>query len=381
MTVYLWLACVLALMALAIALINRFSWPRGENLNALDGSRVSVLVPARNESRNIEACVRSVFVSLPDVHEVVVYDDQSTDDTPHILAQLQTEYSALRVVHGVPLPSDWVGKPHACARLAEHAHGELLVFVDADVTFCADGFARLGDLFARYSADLVTAVPHQEMRGPMERLVLPLLHLTYLSWLPQFLVHRSRDPRFLAANGQLLALRADTYRAIGGFGSVRAEIVDDMAICRLTKQSGAKVVFADGDRIASCHMYPTAADVWAGFSKNLYEGIGGTPLALLLVVALYITTFVAPWFALPAAYVLDHPTWVLPAALGVFANLAQRLLQASRHRQPAVTVLLHVASIFAFVMLALNSWRWTRSNRVQWSGRTYVARQNRAGAA
>lgn len=379
MTAIVWVACLLALVTLLISVINLVSWPRGRDGARLLGATVSVLIPARNEERNIEQCVRSVFAALPDVFEVLVYDDQSTDQTPQLLAALCAEFPTLRVVPGIPLPSDWIGKPHACARLASESRGAMLVFTDADVTFLAGGLDRLGELFERYRADVVTAVPHQVMGSPVERLILPLLHLTYLSFLPQFLVYRSRDVRFLAANGQLLAMRRATYEAIGGFERVRSEIVDDMAICRNAKVSGARVVFADGDNLASCRMYATPRDVWRGFSKNLYEGIGGTVVALLLVIALYLTTFVLPWFALAASLALDINAWLAPAAIGVAAHLAQRTMQAIRHRQPAASVLLHIASIFVFVALAINSWWWTRTNQVQWSGRTYAARTQRQG--
>lgn len=380
MTALAWIAAGLACTALCIALVNLFTWPRGRSASAADLTRWSFLVPARNEERNIEQCVRSLAAAAPGALEILVYDDQSTDRTPQILEQLAHELPQLRRVSPVPLPSGWVGKPHACARLAEAARGETLVFVDADVTFRSDGADRLAHLLESYRADVVTAVPHQQMPSLAERVVLPLLHLTYVSWLPQFLVYKSRDPRFLAANGQVLACRRSAYDAIGGFGAVRAEVVDDMAFCRLTKRSGRRVVFADGDALADCRMYTTPVDVWRGFSKNLYEGIGATPFALLAVIALYLFAFVAPFAFLVVALTVS-PALLLPALVGTVAIVLLRIVMAVRHRQPAITVLLHPISIAAFVALAINSWRWSRSNRVQWSGRTYVARAQRGGAA
>src|SRR5690606_21452552 len=105
-----------------------------------------------------------------------------------------------------------------------------------------------------------------------ERLVLPLLPLTYLAWLPLRLVEVGTDARTVAANGQLLLVNRGDYRELGGFEAVKNEIVDDVAFCRHAKRSGRRVVFADGTLMARCRMYDGFQETISGFSKNLYEG-------------------------------------------------------------------------------------------------------------
>src|SRR5690606_29172545 len=135
-------------------------------------------------------------------------------------------------------------------------------------------------------AEVVTGVPEQRMETFVERLVMPLLVMTYTSWLPLTLVTASRDERLVAANGQLLALRRAHLEALGGFSTVAHEIVDDVAFCRLAKRRGQRVIFADGSRMARCRMYESAGALWRGFSKNVYEGLG-SPLTLLVAVMLH----------------------------------------------------------------------------------------------
>lgn len=366
-----------ALGVLGLTCFNAITWPRGRRDAAFEGS-VSVLIPARNEEAGIEDCIRSVFANEHPIHEVVVCDDGSTDSTPEILERLQAEFPKLRVIQGIGLPAGWVGKPHACHRLSEHAEGDLFFFVDADVTLEPDGIARAVSLLADKSADVVTAVPRQVTESFVERLILPLLHLTYVAWLPMPLVWLTRDPRFLAANGQLLAIRRQTYESTGGYSTVRAEVVDDMALCRLVKTSGGRVVFADGHHMAACRMYHSAQEVWEGFSKNLFEGIGGRLIGLLFVLALYGVTFVLPYFALIAA--LFVPALLLPAAVGVAANIATRVVLAIRHRQPPEGILLHPVAIFGFFAIALNSYRWNQLGKIVWAGRVYAAKNNRTDA-
>lgn len=368
----------LSTMALGLNLFNALVWPRGhatKNLPQKFPPKISVLIPARNEERGIERAVRSVFKAGTPIHELIVYDDGSTDQTPQILTALQAEFPKLRVEKGIGLPPGWVGKPHACHRLAGFAQGELLVFLDADVEVLPGGLDRLLGLFAEKKAELVTAVPRQITKTFTERLVLPLLHLTYASWLPTPLVWLTHDPRFLAANGQVLAVRRETYDAIGGFEAVRTEVVDDMAFCRLAKKARRRVVFADGHHIAQCRMYTSARGVWEGFSKNLYEGVGAHPVGLLGVIFLYTMTFILPYILLAISPI--WPALFAPALAGLLANLAIRILLTIRHHHPPEGILLHPVAVVVLLAIAVNSWRWHQKGAIVWSGRTYAAKANR----
>lgn len=371
-----WISAGLAVLALCTTVVNAVSWPRGRaDLRVTNGlgERVSVLIPARNEAPRIEAAVRAALASPLPV-EVLVYDDASTDGTADVVARI--EDPRVRVIPGVPLPAGWVGKTHACHRLAEAAVGGRLVFVDADVTLAPEGLLRIASLHEDYDAHLVTGVPRQITGSFAEHLMLPLLHLTYTSWLPLLLVHRSQDPRFLAANGQVLSIDRRAYDAFGGFSAVRSDIVDDMALCRRAKASGHRVVFADAHAIASCRMYDSASGIWAGFSKNVYEGLGH-PARLAGAVGLYLLAFVVPWIALLLAVWV--PALLLPGAVGVGANLLTRLLLAARHGHRLVSIPLHPVAVLGLVAIAINSWRWSRSGRIAWAGRTYAARASRGG--
>ena len=371
-----WASAAAALLALTLTLFNTLVWPRGRRDGA-PPERLSVLIPARDEEETIVACVRAVASGSHAPMEIIVCDDGSTDRTPELLEQLKDEIDTLRVVQGRPLKAGQVGKPRACAQLAQEARGDVLLFVDADTELTETGVARVGSLFARHRADLVTAVPRQVTGSLMERLVLPLLHVTYTSWLPLPLIWWSRDPRFLAANGQVLAVRAETYRRVGGFEAVIHEIVDDMAFCRLVKQSGAKVVFADGHDIARCRMYRSARQVWEGFSKNIYEGLGARWWALLLVIGLYGLTFIAPWVLAPLALALGA-TW-LPATIALAANVLQRLTLMLRHGHAPSGVALHPLGVAALLAIAVNSMRWTWRGQVGWRDRVYAPRVQRLG--
>jgi len=364
-----WLLTLLPACALGTTLVNLASWPRprppAPAAPGLAGlPPVSVLLPARNEEATIAAAVASALAEP--VHEVVVYDDGSTDRTPDKLAAFTDP--RLRVIRGVALPDGWVGKPHACHRLAEAAEGELLLFMDADVQLKPGAVRALVAERRRWGAAVLTAVPEQTVGGLAEQLVVPLLHLTYTSWLPNVAVPLLPFTSMVAANGQLLAISRSAYDAIGGFASVHDAVVDDMALCRRAKRLGHRVVFADGHLLARCRMYGSPTEVWEGFSKNIYTGVGG-PLGMVVVLGLYFATFLLPWLALPAS--VAAPALLGPAVAAVAANVLQRALLALRHDHPVSTVVLHPAGIAALLAIAINSWRWSAAGTIRWAGRTY----------
>ena len=360
-----------ALIPAGLVGLNLLTWTRGRP-GALDG-RLSVLIPARDEVAQIEGCVRAALQGGLPVHELIVCDDGSTDGTTELLARLKGELPQLRVISGAPLPPGWVGKVHAMHQLAAAAEGELLLFLDADVRVAAGGLQRLAGLLP--GADVVTAVPRQLMVTPAEGLLMPLLHLSYVAWLPMFLIPLVSDPRVLAANGQVLLVRRARLDQIGGVAAIKGEVVDDMALCRAVKKTGGRVIFADGRDIASCRMYQSRAEVERGFSKNLYEGIGGSLPALFVVIALHLLFFVLPYLGLLLSPFV--PGLMLPALIGVGLNLALRLGMAARWGHPVWSAFAHPVGILGLLRIAVRSAVWSRQGRIEWRGRTYAGRAGR----
>lgn len=362
-----WFLALPAFICFALVLLNALTWTRGRRLPRAGKARVSVLVPARNEERNIASCVQNGFDSAHAPLEVLVYNDESTDATGTILRKLAASDIRLGMVPAQPLPRGWVGKAHACHHLGEYARGDVLLFVDADVRLHSEGISRIVEMLE--TADVVTAVPRQEFGSFFERLIVPLLHVTYMAWLPLWLIPRTRDPRVLAANGQIVAMTRATWEKIGGYASVRDAIVDDMALCRRAKSLGLRVLFADGHHVASCRMYQSAKEVWEGFSKNLYLGIGAHPMRLLAITSLYAAAFVVPFVVVIGAP--SESVWWPPAAAAVLANLMLRAVISGRHGHPLTGMLWHPIAVLGLLAIAFNSYFWTRARSIRWAGRTY----------
>ena len=205
-------------------------------------------------------------------------DDRSTDGTAQVVAHHVDADPRVRLVDaaGEP-PAAGTAKPWACQRLAEAAHGEVLVFVDADVVL-----EPAGDRL-RTSAHRRTSGPRRGQPlpapggGRRARAAGPAAAAVVVADLPApgSAERSARRPSLVAANGQLLAIRADAYDAHRGHAASRAQVLDDVALFRAVKRAGGRAVVVDGTELATCRMY----DGVAAAARRLQQvAVGGVRL-------------------------------------------------------------------------------------------------------
>lgn len=344
---------------------------------AADGStrpdRVSILIPARDEEDHIEATVRSALAQegLTDL-EVLVLDDGSQDATADLVAAIAATDRRLRLISGGDdaVPAGWLGKPWACARLAEAASGDVLVFVDADVLLTSHAVRALVATLRDHGLALVAPYPHQQSVTWLERLVQPLVTWSWAATMPVRWAETSLRTSLSAANGQLIALDAVAYRDAGGHGAVRGEVLEDIALMRAIKRSGRHAATVDGSQLASCRMYDSPAAVVDGYAKSLWAAFDG-PAGSAAVLSLLTTAYVVPAVAAVAAP--SARTRAIGVA-GYAAGVISRAMVAHRTGERVLPdALAHPASIAAFTALSAISWARHRRGTNTWKGRAVVA--------
>jgi glucosyl-3-phosphoglycerate synthase len=136
-------------------------WPprRLLELKQQRGSRISVVIPARNEARTVAAVAgaisRSLVEQVPLVDELVVIDSDSDDDTAEVAAGAGAVVYRARDV--APALGSFPGKGEALWKSLLVTKGDLLVFIDADLTLWGPHFVTglLGPLLGDEQVRLV----------------------------------------------------------------------------------------------------------------------------------------------------------------------------------------------------------------------------------
>lgn len=358
-----------------------------------DAPLISVCIPARNEARNIRACVAAVLAQDYPNFEVIVLDDRSTDATPEILRQLTLESDSLlskvkeqapslQILSGSDLPKGWAGKPHALFQASAAARGEWLCFIDADTFISPNTLTACYIKALATQADMFTIMTFQVLGSFWEKVVMPLI-MTALS--VGFSPRKVNDPRRkdAIANGQFILIRRPVYEAIGGHARVKNSIVEDKAISEQVKWSGHRLIVADGMQIGRTRMYTSLPEMWEGWTKNIYLGLRDQPgLVLLGVFGAFLAgltaLFLPLWPLLGLLWFLDGGGWmalaVILEALVLWSYIVyERAVIATRMEiSPGYALSTPLgAGVFSAMMFA-SAWKVLTRKGVTWKGRVYA---------
>jgi dolichol-phosphate mannosyltransferase len=222
---------------------------------------ISVVVPARDEALRIGPCLDGLLAD-PDVSEVLVVDDGSSDGT----AEVARAHGA-RVLPGAAPPAGWVGKPWALQQGLEAAAGDVVVSLDAD-TRPRPGLAR-ALAAALADADLVTAGARFICDGAGERFLHPALlaTLVYRFGPPDSLAPTA--PSRLLINGQCTAVRRAELLEAGGYAHAAGHMTDDAAFARGLARRGWRVAFHDAGELLAVDMHASVGETWREWGRSI----------------------------------------------------------------------------------------------------------------
>ncbi|TKJ44287.1 glycosyl transferase family 2 [candidate division TA06 bacterium B3_TA06] len=363
------LLVVLAVVISNLIILNRMRlgrYPLPKHL-----PRVSVMVPARNEEKNISSCVESLLSQDYHDFELLVLDDHSTDRTWEILQELARENKKLRIIKGKPLPSDWLGKHWACQQMAEEASGELFLFTDADTQHHHLALRDAVAALISEDADLLTALPAEEVGSWGAKLIVPLLPSGLLALLPLSIAYRVHWPALCAAIGGFMLFRREAYQKVGGFEAVRTNPVDDIAIGRIIKAQGFRWRLADGQDRISCWMYSNFREAFEGFAKSLYAAFNRSVPIFLLIWLWLAIVFWEPLVVLALRIggvpISDLSLILAGAAIGI--SLLLWGISLWRFRFPIHLAFLYPVSMLIGFVIAMYSMIVTLTGRAVWKGR------------
>lgn len=328
---------------------------------------VTLVAPARNEERNVEAAMRSLLAQQYPALEIIAVEDRSTDTTGAILDRLAAAEPRLRVIHIIELPHGWLGKNHALSVGAAAARGEWLLFADADVVMAPDAISRAMAYAERRGLDNVTVLPDTLMPGILLQAFVCVGVIIFAMALRPW---KARDPRsrYFVGVGAFNLVRASAYARAGGHQPIRLRPDDDIKLGKILKRSGARQDALSGRGMVSVEWYRTLGETIDGLMKNSFAVVQYNPLLMLGGVGFYLVLGLGP---LAALIIGPGPVrWFGATAVGF--QLLVHLAVAREVRLPLRAVLLYplMYIVFAWIVLramVLNLWQ----GGIVWRGTFY----------
>lgn len=321
---------------------------------------ISVLIPARNEEKNIPDILEDLKTQSYKNIEVIVFNDQSTDDTAEIVRRFAAADNRFRLVNSMGLPPGWLGKNNACHQLALQAKGDYLLFLDADVRIKSGIIESALAQVQKHSLKLLTIFPKQIMKTTGEKIVVPLMNGILLSLLPLILTRVSFRPSLAAGNGQFMFFEKETYFDTLPHEKVKQNPVEDIFIARLYKKQKKKMQCMTGNETINCRMYQGLEEAIAGFSRSLPHFFGGSHFVAFLYWLITTSGIFIVAFYLPFVYL------IIVVFLVIFTKTAISITS----RQSVIQNLIWgiVQQLFMGVIV-IQSYQNKRLKKSQWKGR------------
>lgn len=333
--------------------------------------RMSVVVPARNEEHDIEACVTSLCAQdYPDL-EIIVVDDGSTDATAAILARVAAANPRLRVLQATPPKEGWKGKTNAVQQGVAVATGTWVLMTDADTVHAPTSVSNGLAWALEQQAVAISLTPKLLCQSFWEKVLMPSIAGMLFA---RFAFSRVNNPssETVFGNGMYFLVRRDAFDKVGGLEAVRNEIDEDVAFARVLKNAGLAYRLAAGDGVYATRMYAGLGEIFSGFAKNAFATMRQS-----LWRALRFTVFVWTLSLVPVStFVMgllqpDHP-WAW-AAVVQFPCVV--LLQAAIRRAGGfvawVAVVAPLGGLMMWLVVMNSVFRGITGRSAQWKGRSY----------
>lgn len=337
---------------------------------------VTVIVPGRNEEKDISACLESLLAQDYPSLLIQAVNDRSDDRTGSIMDTLAAAYpDRLAVLHIEALPPGWLGKTHAMAVAATGCTSDFLLFTDADIFFRPDALRRALSNAVTTDADHFVLFPTTVIRRWDEGAFLGFVQ-TFGLWAAR--PWKVADPRSRDAIGvgAFNLIKRSAYLTIGGFDAFPMEIIEDLGLARRIKKAGLRQRVAFGRGLVSVHWASGVPGLVGVMTKNIFSAFN-FHIALVFAACLGLSVV----FLLPFA-ALFYPPTLLPALLIVAAMaLAYHLMSPFSGISALNALLAPFAAIVVIYALLRSMIATLRQGGVVWRGTFYSLAELRKNTA
>ncbi len=338
--------------------------------------KLSIVVTARDEAHTIGEAVRTLLNEDYPHLQIILINDRSTDDTGKVIDDLANESDIVTPVHIKRLPPGWLGKVHALHEGYRHADGDFVLFSDADIHFGEGTLRKAISWLESEGAGHLTLLPR--IHAPSFGLEIAIRNAGLLFVVGAKAAHldQEKSNAFLGI-GAFNLVRKTAFDQSPGFEWLKMEVVDDMGLGLMLRESGARTLFALTRERLWLTWYPSLCALFHGLEKNGFAVAGYRLERLLTIVCL----FFASAFALPAALLYPGVPFLWAFGLLTLITIATTALVA-RHRlgwRLFPFFFAPAALLVAPCILARAGFLCLRRGGIIWRGTAYALKDLRAG--
>lgn len=371
--------CVFLLIILFINIYNISSQKKLHNLRIGDNfPKLSVIIPARNEEDNIERCVLSILKQDYDDLEVIIVDDNSTDNTYNIITGIAKKYkNRLKIVKNKKLPEQWMGKNWACHNGYLASNGEVLLFLDADTYFIDDkALKKSVTELTDNNIGLLNCIPYQKTVTISEKAILPIIFWIINTGFSHSV--NKKTPHFAFAIGMFMMFSRQSYEAIGGHKEVKSCVIEDIELSKNIVRKGLKSAVMNGVNSITCRMYNNITEIINGFTKQFYTIFKDINPILLVFLIITAISFSFYFFYYPIFCLIAHffnittltPFVLIMSIVNIGILLTSMLIVYIKYRFPVLMIIGYpIYWLFVLFLLPINTFIKGISHKVSWKDR------------
>ncbi|APB34818.1 Glycosyltransferases involved in cell wall biogenesis [Gloeomargarita lithophora Alchichica-D10] len=344
---------------------------------------VAVLIPARNEATTLPESLPSLLQQqyAGDL-EIWLIDDQSTDGTGAVAAEIAQELGCterLHILTGTPLPAGWSGKLWAleqgwqAVQTQEHYPSKFkyILLTDADICHAPDSVMQLVAQAQTHHLGLVSWMVLLRCESFWDRLLIPAFVFFFQKLYPFPWVNDPAKTTAAAAGGCIL-LEQQVLQKLGGFACLRGALIDDCTLAQRVKGLGVPVWLGLTDATRSVRPYGTLASTWGMVARTAFTQLHYSPWLLLGTLLGMGLLYGAPLVGWGWGLVMGIPWLLVVAGLtwGLMAGLYAKTLRW--YNLPTLWGLTLPLAAGLYTLMTLDSARRHWQGRGgAWKGRVY----------
>ncbi len=336
------------------------------------GERISVILAAKDEEKDIAATIQSLLAQRHVDCEIIAVNDRSNDKTGDIIQKLADEHTNVTGVDISTLPEGWLGKNHALHQGFQHATGRYILFTDADIQFTQDAIAKACTVMERESVDHITAAPelHAKTFWLSGLISFFLLGFGYLK--RPWAANKDQAKSGMGI-GAFNLLSRDCYEKIGGHEAIRLRPDDDLELGNRVKRLGFKQRLVTALYDLSVEWYPSLPSALRGFEKNAFAGLNySVLLAFTAVLGVFLSQVV------PFLLIFISPLEIqIISALNIvllFCLYALTIHNLTRFSLWYIFGLPLFAMLFIYMLIRALVLTWVRGG-IEWRGSRYSLKE------